>query len=234
MIKYVHTLPCFKVNKISLAKILSLYNAFGGTSLAPDFWVQETEGQLTAALCLYGSEMTVYCENADTDEIRDFIKVTAPKSVFTEKENALFKDFETKSVFLKEFPENKTFLENSVPLKELYDKLSLGLDGDIYLPSFENFAGDVSHRLRHGGGVALTKECGAALCFTFDGGGIISGISVDKNFRRNGEGSKILNEISCLAGGKIFACTGKQNEEFYIKNGFSHIGEAAIIEMESV
>ena len=152
----------------------------------------------------------------------------------TEKENALFKDFETKSVFLKEFPENKTFLENSVPLKELYDKLSLGLDGDVYLPSFEDFAPDISHRLRHGSGVALAKEYGAALCFTFDGGGIISGISVDKSFRRKGMGSKILNEISCLVGGKIFACTAKENQEFYIKNGFSHIGEAAIIEMERV
>ncbi len=234
MIKYVKSLPDFKVDKISIAKILSLYRAFGGTSLAPDFWIQETEGKVSAVLCLYGSEMTVYCHNADLDEIRDFIKVISPKSVFTEKENALFKASNLKSVFLREFSKSKTLAENNVSLKELYAGLSLGFDGDIYLPSFEAFAGDVSHRLRHGSGIAIAKDYGAALCFLFDGGGIINGIAVDKNFRHNGFGSKLLTEISSLAGGKIFACTERQNQDFYIKNGFSHIGEAAITEMERV
>ena len=232
MIRFVKTLPDLKANKISLAKILALYKAFGGTSLSPDFWVQESEGNLTAALCLYGSEMTVYCHNANLEELRDFIRVVSPKSVFTEKENVLFEASVLKAVFLKELPINTSFAENKAPLKDLYHKLCLGCDGDVCLPSFEVFAPDVSHRLRHNSASAITSDFGAALCFTFDGGGVISGISVDKNLRQKGLGSKMLNEISSLVGGKIFACTQKENQEFYIKNGFTLIGEAAIIEME--
>ncbi|MBR6572676.1 MAG: GNAT family N-acetyltransferase [Clostridia bacterium] len=233
MIKYADKLPELCDNKISLAKILSLYKAFGNTKISPDFWIQENESVITAVLSLYGNEMTFYCNNGDLEEIWNFIRVISPKRVFTEKENLIDHCNATiKQVFLKNLPLKETVSATSVPLKKLYEKLLLGQDGDVSLPCFENFCGDISHRLRHNGAVSITKDFGAALSFIYDGGGIISGISVDKSHRNNGFGSKLLKEICEKTGGNIFACTDEKNKEFYIKNGFSYIGDIAYLEME--
>lgn len=233
MIKYVEELPEIYDNKISLAKILSQYKAFGNTKISPDFWIQENEGIITALFSLYGSEMTLYCTGGDLDEIWHFIKVINPERVFTEEEN-LTEPCNTcgKLVFLKSLPLNEGFRWVNPPLRELYDKLLLGTDGDVALPCFEDFCGDISHRLRHGGAVSIVKDYGAALSFLYEGGGIISGISVDKSYRERGFGSQLLGEICEVTGGNVFACTDEKNKDFYIKNGFSHIGKAVFLEME--
>lgn len=233
MIKFADTLPYFDADKISAAKILSQYKAFGGTKISPDFWIQETQGVVTAAISLYGGEMTLYCKGGDLDEIWHFIKVISPKRVFTEEEN-LTGPCNTggKLVFLKKLPLNEGFQSVNPSPRELYDKLLLGTDGDVALPCFEDFCGDISHRLRHGGAVSIVKDYGAALSFLYAGGGVISGISVDKSYRERGMGSQLLGEICEATGGNIFACTDEKNKDFYIKNGFSYIGDAVYIEME--
>ncbi len=233
MIKYVDILPELTADKISLAKILSQYKAFGNTNISPDFWVQEKDGVITAVISLYGNELTLYCNNGDLEEIWDFIKVIHPKRVFTESENLITPcNAMAKQVFLKKLPLAKSLPLANVSLKELYDKLLLGSDGDVALPCFEDFLLDISHRLRHQGAVAIVKDYGAALSFLYEGGGIISGISVDKSYRSKGLGSKLLREICEVTGGNIFACTDEKNKEFYIKNGFSYIGNALYLEME--
>jgi GNAT superfamily N-acetyltransferase len=173
--------------------------------------------------------MTLYCKDGNLEEIWDFIKVISPKRVFTEKENiARSCDLKVKQVFLKKLPIKEAVFTPNVSLKELYDKLLSGQDGDVALPSFENFCGDISHRLRHEGAVAILRDCGAALCFLFEGGGIISGISVDPTYRNKGFGSQLLNEVCEVTGGDIFACTNENNKEFYIKNGFEMLDTAVI------
>ena len=233
MIKYVDALPDFSPDKISLAKILSQYKAFGKTNISPDFWVQETDGVITAAMSLYGDEMTLYCNDGNLEEIWDFIKVIGPARVFTEKENLISTcDTKTKQVFLKKLPLVEDYPIADISLKELYESLLLGQDGDVSLPRFEDFCGDISHRLRHEGAIAVSNDYGVALSFLYDGGGIISGISVDKSFRGKGFGSKLLGEVCEVTGGNIFACTDEKNKEFYIKNGFSYIGDSLYLEME--
>ena len=109
MIKYADKLPELCDNKISLAKILSLYKAFGNTKISPDFWIQENESVITAVLSLYGNEMTFYCNNGDLEEIWNFIRVISPKRVFTEKENLIDHCNATiKQVFLKNLPLKET------------------------------------------------------------------------------------------------------------------------------
>ena len=233
MIKFADALPNFDAAKISAAKILSQYKAFGETKISPDFWIQETQGVVTAAISLYGGEMTLYCNNGNLEEIWEFIRVIGPKKVFTERENLIAPcNTQTKQVFLKMLPLKETVSATSVPLKELYDKLLLGSDGDVALPRFDDFCGDISHRLRHGGAVSILKDYGAALSFLYEGGGIVSGISVDAPYRKRGMGSQLLGEICEATGGNVFACTDEKNKDFYIKNGFSYIGKAVYLEME--
>ena len=233
MIKYADTLPEFEADKISLAKILSQYKAFGNTPISPGFWIQGTGGKVTAVISLYGHELTLYCKGGNLEEIWDFIRVIHPKRVFTEMENLMAPcDARIKQVFLKKLPVKEVLRGTEVSLKELYDRLLSGQDGDVSLPRFEDFCGDISHRLRHGGAVAIAKDFGAAISFLFEGGGIISGIAVDKACRGKGFGSKLLKEICKISGGDIFACTDESNKDFYIKNGFSYIGDAVYLEME--
>ena len=99
---------------------------------------------------------------------------------------------------------------------------------NISLPSFEDFAADISHRLRHGGGAAILEDYGAALGFCCEGGGIINGISVKKQFRGQGLGHKLLDRLCSALGGDVYAATNG-GVDFYIKNGFTYLDDAVIV-----
>ena len=106
-------------------------------------------------------------------------------------------------------------------LHTLYDRLSYGNDVDIHLPSFEIFAPDVSHRLRHGGAVAVVKDEGAALAFLYEGGGVMSGIALSAACRGKGLGKALLNELLTHIEGDFFVAANDINKEFYLRNGFT-------------
>ena len=104
----------------------------------------------------------------------------------------------------------------------------MGFDSDIALIPFSDFAGDLSHRLRHGGAVAVTGEKGGAVAFLCNKGGIINGIAVDKAFRRQGIGSRLLFKVCSYIEGDVFVCASEQNTDFYLKNGFELTDTAVI------
>ena len=110
----------------------------------------------------------------------------------------------------------------------MYNGLKLGEDGDIDLPSFENFAADISHRLRHGAAIAALDDNSAALGFKCDKGAIVNGISVKRELRGRGLGGRILGELLSYSDGDILAAAEEKNTEFYIKNGFEIIDTAVI------
>ena len=220
-----------KINKISFAATDCLISAFGDSALSPEVWVQTENGRITAVISRFGGRVNLTYMGGDKTEIKDFLNIIGFSEIFTEKGSALalgFDNFSTFTVLKKEARKQKDFSE--IPsLKGLYNALLEGKDGDVSLPSFEDFAADISHRLRHGGAVALLEDFGAALAFKSEFGGIINGISVKKGLRGRGLGGKLLKNICEYLNGDIFVCTNEKTAEFYIKNGFEPYGLAVLI-----
>lgn len=217
--------------KISFMQTACLISAFSGSTLAPDLWVQRVNGRPSAVISRYGGRLNVTADGADFAEIKEFIRVIGFSEIFTEKNTAISLGFNSFSEFavLKKTAQKTAEQGTQVSLSNLYGALKLGADGEITLPEFEAFAPDVSHRLRHGAATAVLTSFGGALAFTSEFGGIINGISVNKNSRGRGLGSELLSSICGTFDGEVFVCTNKKTAEFYIKNGFTPCGEAVII-----
>lgn len=219
------------ISKISFMQTACLKTAFDGSALAPDVWVQRVNGRLCAVASRLGGRLNITAENADIPELKEFISVIGFNEIFCEKDTALslgFKEFDAFTVLKKRVKKQNDFC--GVPsLKNLYASLLMGADGDILLPEFEFFAADISHRLRHGGAVAILEDFGAAVAIKSDFGGIINGISVNKGTRGQGFGSKLLKNICGYLDGDVFVCARTDTAEFYIKNGFVPCDEAVLI-----
>ena len=219
------------IPKISFMQTACLKTAFEDSALAPDIWVQKVDGRLCAVVSRFGGRLYITAENSDLEELKEFISVIGFSEIFTEKDVAIslgFKEFEAFAVLNKTVKKQKTFC-NIPPLYDLYTALKEGEDGGVSLPSFDSFAGDLSHRLRHGGAVAELKDFGAAVAFTSEFGGVINGIAVKNDKRNDGNGSNLLKNICGYLDGDVFVCTKTDTAEFYIKNGFTHCGKAVLI-----
>lgn len=222
-------LPSFK--GIAFMQTACLKTAFEGSALSPDIWVQTVDGKTTAVISKWGGRLYISAKGADFEELKEFIFVIGFGDIFTEKATALSLGLDVTEEFsvLSKKCEKRAKAIAIPSLSGLYGGLKEGEDGDISLPSFDDFAADVSHRLRHGGGVAVLEEYGAALGFCSEAGGIINGISVKKEYRGQGFGAKMLNRLCAAIGGEIFVATSSNTAKFYIKNGFSAFGTAVII-----
>lgn len=211
--------------------ILCLKAAFSGSVLEEDSWVQFEDSEISSVIARHGGRLYLSCRNIATEEIKSFTQLIGYGEVFCRKSTAeaLGLSITDEFAVLSAKGLGKGFdTSPEIGLKALYDRLSLGKDGGISLPAFEDFAPDLSHRLRHGGAKVILSENGTALVFLCEKGGIINGISVKKELRRRGEGSKILELIKDAADGEIFVCCDKKIKDFYIKNGFTE-RETAVI-----
>ncbi len=234
MIEKITHLPEIKDKKMSLAKIYCQYRAFKDSVLENSFYLQETEGNITALISTDGGSMNIYCNNPDYSELSQFISVLRPSVIFTEHENAeplgLRCDRVRNMLYIK--TEKTADFSIDFTLRELYDTLDFGSDVDIHLPCFEVFAPDVSHRLRHGSAVAVVKNEGAALCFTYDGGAAMTGIALSPVSRGKGLGKTLLSELLSLTDGDFFVAANDINKQFYLRNGFELSGSVCFCSLE--
>ncbi len=120
-------------------------------------------------------------------------------------------------------------------ISAIYDTLCFGLDGDISLPPFPLWYSDFCIRFNHlAAEYALLDGAVAVSGFMTERAALITGIAVDPNKRGQGLGSKALSVLcenirAKFPESRIFALTDGATG-FYLKNGFSHIGEMALCE----
>lgn len=228
MIKKVDLLPDINIGTMSLARIYAQEKAFSGSVLQNDFWVQETDGKITSIISSDGGSMNIYCRNANFEELNVFLQALLPAIIFTEFENAEKLNLvprRVRNVLVKK-TEKTSDLTIAFSLRELYERLNSGSDVDIHLPTFEVFAPDVSHRLRHNAAVAVINDFGGALCFKYKGGAVMSGIALSPEHRGKGLGKKLLNELLSSVDGEFYVSANDENTKFYIRNGFTKVGQA--------
>ncbi len=219
MIRLTDTLPDFEPHTAELFKIRAAAECYPRDTL---LWRQE--GTDTLISCLDGN--MVISATAPSDELREFVGVISPATVFGKAE--LLKSLSLSpfdEVLVMEFcGEIPQATEPSDELKsdEIYALLSV--DG-LRLPPYEYFAPDFCLRLNRGYCKYFARRgLGAAVVFTHGDTALINGIASHKK----GFGSVALkNAVSLSARSRVLACCTEKNKGFYEKNGFKVIYKAA-------
>lgn len=217
MISLVTVLPQINVSSVELIKIKCIYDAYSDTAL---FWVQD---ETKAVISMLDGNMVIYNRSAQLEELREFIDVLSPSSVFSDADTltALFgAEFERVYV-MGRVAEGKYFPSDKPTSKAVYELL--GTDG-AELPPYEFFAVDFCHRINHGLAECFIKEgeCAAVLFKTGDYALLNGIVSLKK-----GMGSIALSALMDRVSGKqILCCCRDTVQGFYIKNGFNRLYDA--------
>ena len=212
MISLVNEMPKITSPRAEVVKINCNYNSYKDIAL---FWTQDDN---KAIISMLDGNMVIFNQDADIDELREFINVISPLSIFSDERTLekLFGDafhrvcvMKSKQKFECDTPSNQL---NSAQIYKLLD-----VDG-LELPSYEHFAVDFCHRLNNGylKYYALNELC-AAIGF-FDGQTVlVNGIASHKSGMGTKALSGLLAQYDCVA---IAVCE-EHIMPFYIKNSFN-------------
>lgn len=212
MIKFTKNPPAVKAHCAEAVKINSAREMYSDIAL---FWVQNNGDSIIGML---DGNMVIYNNAADTDELREFVSVIAPKTVFSDSDtlSALFGDaFHTVCVMQSDANYISDLQSDRLCSKEIYNLLDV--DG-LSLPPYEFFAVDFCHRLNHGGldYFAIKDSC-CAVCISGGETVLINGIASHSK----GMGTAALNGVLSKYTGKTFlAVCEKDLCDFYLKNNF--------------
>ena len=220
MISLIKNLPEINNNSSAeLIKIKCLFEAYSDIAL---FWSQSGTDTLISML---DGNMVIYSKNPDLEELRTFIDVISPKSIFTDFITAKalkLRVFETAAVLKRDCDIPCQDTPDNLKSDEIYDILNV--DG-LSLPPFDTFAVDFCHRKNIGKLKVFAKDKTFAAISIHSGDVcLINGISS----KQKGQGSIALGGILSQNFGKTALACAKENvKNFYIKNGFEEIYTAA-------
>lgn len=208
-----------KIKKIKGAtaeavKINCIYEAYSDIAL---FWEQDDQ---KAIISMLDGNMVIFNRNADCDELKQFINVVSPLSVFSDVDTLT-------KLFGKNFHKvcvmqcNKNFVSNQISDKISSDEIYKLLDvNGLNLPQFEHFAVDFCHRLNCGQlkYFCLKDEC-AAVTISDGQAVLLNGIASHKK----GRGTVALKGVLSQRKPPYIAVCEEAVKPFYLKNNFKHI-----------
>ena len=220
---------------IFLVKILSNMTAYGSLPCVQT-WVQ---GKNAVIQTVDDSAVIFANTNADFDEIAEFLPFCGAKTVFTSYENAakLRLNVMESGIILRKSRTTAHSPPSGITRQYYpdYSRIhSLLYNCGFTLPSRDDFAADLSLRLRNDTARIFCNNDYTALCIVgceTAKSAIISAVAVSPDVRRRGLGSDILPAAcSSLENEQkqvyLYREIGK-NEEFYRNNGFTETGSFA-------
>lgn len=217
MISLVNEIPKLSQPLAEVVKINCAYNSYGDVAL---FWTQD---QTRAVISMLDGNMVIYNNDADIDELREFIGVISPSSVFSDAKTltALFKDnFHEVCVVKSDKKFDCDEISDSVNSSEIYNLLNVS---GLSLPPYEFFAVDFCHRLNHGALKYFAKKDLCAAIGVFDGQTVlVNGIASHKK----GMGTMALQGLLSQYKTTAIAVCEKEVMPFYLKNNFEHVYNA--------
>lgn len=213
MISLVNEIPHFNLPRVEVVKINCNYNLYRDIAL---FWTQD---QTRAVISLLDGDMVIFNNGADCEELREFINVISPHSVFSDADTLtqIFgNNFHTALVMQSNSAFNCDMQSDILSSNEIYKLLSVdGLD----LPDYEYFAVDFCYRLNHGGLKYFAIKDLCAAIGIFDGHtALVNGIASHKK----GLGTTALYGLLSQFNVPALAVCKKHVSPFYLKNNFSH------------
>ena len=217
MISLVNEIPNISLPLAEVVKINCAYNSYRDAAL---FWTQD---QTCAVISMLDGNMVIYNNDADTDELREFVGVISPSSVFSDAKTltALFGDnFHEVCVVKSESKFYCDEISDTVNSSEMYNLLDV--EG-LSLPSYEFFAVDYCHRLNHGELKYFAKKDICAAIGISDGQTVlVNGIASHKK----GMGTAALEGLLSQYDVTAIAVCEKEVMPFYLKNNFAHVYNA--------
>lgn len=216
-------------------KILSNFLAYKTAYPFLTFWQGKKHEKITSVICKF--EDTVFLsvlDDSDYNELKDFLEVIGFSSIQAEVsvlERLGFSGY-GKYVCLKlqnACDGNKK--PHAVNLKRLYDIIFEAQDKNLTPPEFDGWYADLSHRIRHSTAVAVMEETsgGAIASHITPYSAVISGVRVLKESRGQGKGTLLIKKLLNLLPGKtVYTATDCKTAKFYIKCGFTPIGEIGV------
>lgn len=217
MISLVNKLPKITLPLAEVIKINCAYNSYSDVAL---FWVQNDNA---AVISMLDGNMTIYNNAADIEELKQFIKVISPQTVFSDANTltSLFdNDFQRVFVMKSEHRFECKTPSDTVKSDEIYNLLNVkGLE----LPPFEHFAVDFCHRL-NGGTLkyfAIKDKC-AAIGISDGQAVLLNGIAS----HQKGMGSLALGGLLSQYNVTAVAVCQEQIMPFYLKNNFCYSYDA--------
>ncbi|MBQ8739950.1 MAG: hypothetical protein IJY79_00145 [Clostridia bacterium] len=217
MISLVSDIPKITLPLAEVVKINCTYNSYKDIAM---FWVQN---QNNAIISMLDGNMTVYNNGADIEELRQFINVILPLSVFSDADTltALFiNDFHRVYVMKSEHRFECDLQSHNLNSSEIYKLLDV--DG-LELPPYEHFAVDFCYRLNHGQlkYFALRTKC-AAVAISDGQAALLNGIAS----HQKGMGRVALCGILSQYDTPYLAVCEEKVIPFYLKNNFSRYYDA--------
>lgn len=217
MISLVKQIPKLALPRAEIIKINCIYKSYSDIAL---FWIQN-ENQ--AVISMLDGNMTIYNANSDIEELREFINIISPLSVFSDADTMkqLFGDcFHKVCVVKSEHTFACSKQSHTLNSSEIYKLLDVkGLE----LPPYEHFAVDFCHRLNHGHlkYFAIGDLCAAiGIC---DGQTVlVNGIASHKK----GMGTLALHGLLSQYNHTALAVCENKVLPFYLKNKFYHSYDA--------
>lgn len=209
------TNPLFDKKTAEGIKLFEIYECYSDIAL---FWNQENTD---ISVSLLDGNMIISGKNADFEELKGFIKMISPSSIFTNetvlKGLELFDDSQIVSVLSKK----SDFLsENESDRLSSDDVYGILKKSGLEMPDFNNFVTDYCLRLNKG----------RLKYYAFKGKAVALSIGTDDILihalasNQKGLGTLCLNGLLGLFFGKtVLVCATKEVEKFYIKNGFNKI-----------
>ena len=185
------------------------------------FWEQDGG---RAYISLASGDMTVFCENGDLTEIKEFISVISPRSIFGSFEvlkNLGFSDIHSVFVMSRKADILGETAGDDLKSREIYDILNIK---EFYLPEYPYFAVDFCRRINHGRAdyFAVKDKCAAVSFHT--GNYALLNVIVS---REKGLGTVALNAIlQKNYGRELLCCCEEKLMGFYEKNGFKKLYKA--------
>lgn len=222
MISVTENIPSVFCDSAELIKIRSLFECYSDSGSAV-FWEQDNG---RAFISMADSDMTVWNNGADTDELAEFVNIISPNSVFGDVktlEKIGLKSYDTACV-MAVTPENDGITNgDELSSKEIYDIFDRA---GLYLPEYGYFATDYCRRKNLGllDSFALKEKC-AAVWLKCGNYTLLNGIaSLEKGF-----GGIALNAVlEKNRGKKVFAYCRENITGFYEKYGFSRLYKVGI------
>ena len=217
MISLVNEIPKLNLPLAEVVKINCTYNLYKDIAM---FWLQNENN---AIISMLDGNMTIYNNGADCDELRQFINVISPLSVFSDAKT-LEKLFENKfhrvCVVKSEHRFDCNLQSDTLNSSEIYRLLDV--DG-LQLPPYEHFAVDFCYRLNNGQlkYFALKNKC-AAITISDGQAALLNGIAS----HQKGMGRVALCGVLAGCNMHCLAVCEESVMPFYLKNNFYHIYDA--------
>lgn len=214
--------PILDPNYIKIAASIKAY----GTA-RPFCTLWRTQNTL---ICRTDGYITVYGEDFDAAELRDFINAVGAKGIICSRAAAEKLGYEhTVYNVLKSSKGMSAPADFSPSCDEVYNILSLGVDGDITLPERTAFIADLSHRIRHGTASACVyKGTVCVMPYMTDTGALICGVCAGDS-RGSGFAGMCVAAAVHNASRPCFVLCNDKLLPFYTKFGFMKAGENAEI-----